>query len=110
MEKLEKQISENDHPSTLEFEKEIEELKAELTEQNKVYAEMEAKYESLHQDNIESLKNENESIKDKHSKLIIENENLKTKFVNIKTENENLKPNTPASRKKTKTLKTNVLT
>ena len=46
-----------------------------------------------------------ESLRDKHSKLIIENENLKTKFVNIKTENENLKTKYSSIKEENKNLK-----
>ena len=88
---LEEQLKNTSPAPTLEFEKEINELKAEIERKNEVLSEMENKYNNLHQDNIDSLKKENENIKDKHSKLIIENENLKTKFVNIKTANENIK-------------------
>ena len=96
----------NNHPSTLEYEKEIEELKETIKKQNDALSEIESKYDNLHQDNIYSLKRENENIKDKHSKLIIENENLKTKFVNIKTENENLKTKYSSIKEENKNLKT----
>ena len=88
---LEKILAENNNASASEYEQIIKELKAKIDEKNAALDEIEKKYDSLHQDNIDSLKKENETIKDKHSKLILENENLKTKFVNIKTENENLK-------------------
>ena len=103
--KLEDKLENTDFASTLEFEKEISELKAEIERKNDALTEMENKYENLHQDNINSLKKENESIKDKHSKLIIENENLKTKFVNIKTENENLKTKYSSIKEENKNLK-----
>lgn len=103
---LENQLNENNNSSTLEYEKEIEELKSKINEQNSALNEMEAKYENLHQDNINNLKQENESIRDKHSKLIVENENLKTKFVNIKTENENLKTKYTSIKEENKNLKT----
>ena len=105
---LEKQFAgnNNNNPSTLEYEKEIEELKATIKQQSAALNEMENKYEDLHQDNLNSLKHENESIKDKHSKLIVENENLKTKFVNIKTENENLKTKYSSIKEENKNLKT----
>ncbi len=103
---LEKKLSENNNSSALEYEKEIEDLKAELASKIEALSEMENKYESLHQDNIDTLKKENETIKDKHSKLIIENENLKTKFVNIKTENENLKTKYSSIKEENKNLKT----
>ena len=103
--KLEDKLENTDFASTLEFEKEISELKAEIERKNDALTEMENKYENLHQDNIDSLKKENESIKDKHSKLIIENENLKTKFVNIKTENENLKTKYSSIKEENKNLK-----
>ncbi len=105
VEKLEKQISENEHPSALEYEQEIEDLKTKLNEQSDAFSKIEDKYKALHQDNIESLKLENESIKDKHSKLIVENENLKTKFVNMKTENENLKTKYSSIKEENKNLK-----
>ena len=103
---LEEQLKNTSPVSTLEFEKEINELKAEIERKNEVLSEMENKYNTLHQDNIDSLKKENENIKDKHSKLIIENENLKTKFVNIKTENENLKTKYSSIKEENKNLKT----
>lgn len=95
----------NDHPSALEYENEIEELKAKITQQNNALNEIESKYQTLNQDSIETLKAENESIRDKHSKLIVENENLKTKFVNIKTENENLKTKYTSIKEENKNLK-----
>lgn len=96
----------NNNPSTSEYEKEIEELKATIEKQNDALAKIEDKYEDLHHDNLYHLKQENETIKDKHSKLIIENENLKTKFVNIKTENENLKTKYSSIKEENKNLKT----
>ncbi len=104
--KLERQLEGNNNPSTSEYENEIEELKATIEKQNDALTEIESKYENLHQDSIDSLKHENETIKDKHSKLIIENENLKTKFVNIKTENENLKTKYSSIKEENKNLKT----
>ncbi|WP_405296012.1 phosphoserine phosphatase [Methanobrevibacter sp.] len=98
--------NENNISSTLEYEKEIEELKAQLQEQNDALSEMKSKYNSLHQDNLENLRFENENIKDKHSKLIVENENLKTKYVNMKTENENLKTKYSSIKEENKNLKT----
>ena len=89
--KLENELKNMNNSTALEYEKKIEDLKAELELKNKALNEMESKYKSLHQDNIDSLKQENESVKDKHSKLIIENENLKTKYSSIKEENKNLK-------------------
>lgn len=103
---LERQLEENINPSTLEFQSEIENLKAELAQRNNDLAEMENKYNSLHENNLSDLKQENFLIKDKHSKLIIENENLKTKFVNIKTENENLKTKYSSIKEENKNLKT----
>ncbi|MEE1336733.1 phosphoserine phosphatase [Methanobrevibacter sp.] len=103
---LEEQLKNTSPAPTLEFEKEINELKAEIARKNEALSEMENKYQNLHQDNIDSLKKENENIKDKHSKLIIENENLKTKFVNIKTENENLKTKYSNIKEENKNLKT----
>ena len=103
---LEEQIKENDnHPSTLEYENEINHLKEELIQKTNALSEIEEKYNSLHEDNIDHLKKENETIKDKHSKLIIENENLKTKFVNMKTENENLKTKYSSIKEENKNLK-----
>ena len=104
--KLERQLEENLNPPTLEFQNEIEELKAELAQKNNDLAEMENKFNTLHEDNINDLKQENNLIRDKHSKLIIENENLKTKFVNIKTENENLKTKYTSIKEENKNLKT----
>ena len=104
--KLEKEIENNVNvPSTLEYEREIEELKAKITEQDNALNEIENKYQTLHHDNLESLKQENETIRDKHSKLIVENENLKNKFVNIKTENENLKTKYSSIKEENKNLK-----
>ena len=88
---LREQLKNNSNSSILEYEKQIEVLKAELDKKNNALSEIEEKYTSLHENNFDNLKKENENIRDKHSKLIIENENLKTKFVNIKEENENLK-------------------
>lgn len=99
---LEKQLKEGRDSTNLEYEKEIETLKAKLLKQTNALSEMESKYENLHQDN---LKKENETIKDKHSKLIVENENLKNKFVNIKTENENLKAKYTNIKEENKNLK-----
>ncbi len=99
-------LEKNMNPSTLEYEREIEELKARLIEKDNALNEIESKYEKLHEDNLDDLKKENENIKDKHSKLIIENENLKTKFVNIKTENENLKTKYTSIKEENKNLKT----
>ena len=103
---LEQQLEENINPSTLGFQNEIESLKAEIDQKNDDLAEMENKFKSLRQDNINDLKHENNLIRDKHSKLIIENENLKTKFVNIKTENENLKTKYTSIKEENKNLKT----
>ena len=103
--RLEGQLNDDAHPSTLEYEKIIEELKSEINAKTEALTDIENKYENLHQDNINSLKHENETIKDKHSKLIVENENLKTKFVNIKTENENLKSKYSSIKEENKNLK-----
>ena len=103
---LRDQLENNINPSTLEYEKEIEELKAEIAEKNEVINEIEDQYNTLNRNNIDSLKKENETIRDKHSKLIIENENLKTKFVNMKTENENLKTKYSSIKEENKNLKT----
>ena len=102
---LEMELENINNSSTLECENEIKELKAKIQEQNTALSEMEDKYNALHQDNLDSLKQENTTIKDKHSKLIIENENLKTKFVNIKTENENLKTKYSSIKEENKNLK-----
>ena len=102
---LERQLEENNSAPTLEFENEIEELKAEIDAKNDALSEIKSKYETLHSDTIDVLKKENEDIKDKHSKLIFENENLKTKFVNIKTENENLKTKYSSIKEENKNLK-----
>ena len=104
--KLEEKLKENNNTSALEFQREIETLKAELAQKNNDLTEMENKFNALHEDNINDLKHENSLIKDKHSKLIIENENLKTKFVNIKTENENLKTKYSSIKEENKNLKT----
>ena len=103
---LRNQLENNINPSTLEYEKEIEDLKAEIATKNEVINEIEDQYNTLNKNNIDSLKKENESIRDKHSKLIIENENLKTKFVNMKTENENLKTKYSSIKEENKNLKT----
>ncbi|WP_405305143.1 phosphoserine phosphatase [Methanobrevibacter sp.] len=103
---LREQLEKNINPSTLEYEKQIEELKAELAKKTDALSEIEDKYASLHENNLDSLKKENENIKDKHSKLIIENENLKSKFVNIKEENENLKTKYSSIKEENKNLKT----
>ncbi|MBQ6512113.1 phosphoserine phosphatase [Methanobrevibacter sp.] len=103
---LKEQLKNNNNPSTLEYEKQIEALKAELAEKNNALSKIEDKYTSLHENNLDNLKKENENIKDKHSKLIIENENLKTKFVNIKEENENLKTKYSSIKEENKNLKT----
>ena len=103
---LKELLEKNINPSTLEYEKQIEALKLELAEKSNALNEIEGKYSSLHEDNLDSLKKENENIRDKHSKLIIENENLKTKFVNIKTENENLKTKYSSIKEENKNLKT----
>lgn len=102
---LENELENNNGSSALEYESEIEQLKAKIEEQNNTLSEIETKYQTLHQDNLNSLKEENENIKDKHSKLIVENENLKTKFVNIKTENENLKTKYSSIKEENKNLK-----
>ncbi|WP_296801480.1 phosphoserine phosphatase [uncultured Methanobrevibacter sp.] len=103
---LRDQLENNINPSTLEYEKEIEELKAEIAAKNEVINEIEDQYNTLNRNNIDNLKKENETIRDKHSKLIIENENLKTKFVNMKTENENLKTKYSSIKEENKNLKT----
>ena len=103
---LRNQLENNINPSTLEYEKEIEELKAEIAAKNEVINEIEDQYNTLNRNNIDSLKKENETIRDKHSKLLIENENLKTKFVNMKTENENLKTKYSSIKEENKNLKT----
>ena len=92
VEDLRNELEEKMTPSALEYEKEIERLKK--------------KIQSLNQFNIDNLKKENDTIKDKHSKLILENENLKTKFINIKTENENLKTKYSSIKEENKNLKT----
>jgi chromosome segregation ATPase len=103
---LEMELENTNTPSTLEYENEIDKLKAKIEEQNTALSEMETKFNTLHQESLNSLKEENESIKDRHSKLIVENENLKTKFVNIKTENENLKTKYSSIKEENKNLKT----
>lgn len=108
--KLERQLEENSGASALEYEKEIEELKTKLSQQDQVLVDMEEKYNAMHESSINSLKEENETIRDKHSKLIVENENLKTKFVSIKTENENLKTKYSSIKEENKNLKTKCTT
>ena len=102
---LRDQLENNVNPSTLEYKKEIEELKAEIAAKNDAITKIENKYNPLNENNIDNLKKENENIRDKHSKLIIENENLKTKFVNMKTENENLKTKYSSIKEENKNLK-----
>lgn len=103
---LRNQLEKDINPSSLEYEREIEQLKAEIAAKNDAITEIENKYNTLNENNIDSLKKENENIRDKHSKLIIENENLKTKFVNMKTENENLKTKYSSIKEENKNLKT----
>ncbi|MDO5860267.1 phosphoserine phosphatase [Methanobrevibacter sp.] len=103
---LRNQLENNINPSTLEYEREIEQLKAEIAAKNNAISEIENKYNALNENNIDNLKRENENIRDKHSKLIIENENLKSKFVNMKTENENLKTKYSSIKEENKNLKT----
>ena len=55
--KLEKLLEENNNnSSTLEYEKQIEELKAKINEQNAALSDMETKYGDLQQDSLDSLK------------------------------------------------------
>ncbi|WP_407391919.1 phosphoserine phosphatase [Methanobrevibacter sp.] len=103
---LRERINGNQSSSSLEYEKEIEELKAKILS----LKDIEDKYNNLQKSNIDELKQENNTIKDKHSKLIIENENLKNKFVNIKTENENLKTKYSSIKEENKNLKTKCTT
>ena len=105
VEEVKKLKAQLNNPSTLEYEKEIEKLKNEIEDKTSALNEMQNKFDNLNENNINSLKKENEEIKDKHSKLIIENENLKTKFVNIKTENENLKTKYSSIKEENKNLK-----
>ena len=88
---LEKQLENSNKPSASEYEKEIKRLKQEIDDMNK--------------NNIENLKKENDTIKNKHSKLIEENENLKHKFINIKTEVENLKTKYSSIKEENENLK-----
>ena len=90
---LEKQLNQTDKPSAAEYENEISALKESLDE-------VKTQYEELI-----TINEENESVKDRHSKLIVENENLKTKFVNIKAENENLKTKYTSMKEENKNLK-----
>lgn len=98
---LNEKIDENLNSSS-KYEEEIEKLKTELSSLKDV----ENKYKSLQKNNINHLRQENEKMKDKYSKLIIENENLKTKFTDIKTENENLKTKYSSIKEENKNLKT----
>ena len=102
VQQLRSQLDERITNSASDYEREIAKLKAEIDS----LKEIEDEYNNMKQSNIESLKKENETIKDKHSKLIMENENLKTKFVNIKTENENLKTKYGSIKEENKNLKT----
>ena len=61
---LEEQLEENLNPSNLEFQNEIENLKAEIAQKNSDLEEMENKFKTLHQDNLDELKHENNLIKD----------------------------------------------
>ena len=96
VEELEKKLKEKD-PS--KYEKIISQLKEEIKA-----------LELLNSENKENtlliLKEENENIRTKHTRLIEENENLKNKFVNMKIENENLKTKYSSIKEENKNLKT----
>ena len=89
VEKLEQLINNNDNSS--EYEKIIEELKEELHAKEDEINNLEAINQESKQYTMSILKEENDKIKTRHSRLIEENENLKNKYVNMKIENENLK-------------------
>lgn len=98
--------------------KEVEELEQKINDMNpseyeKIINELKDEIYSLEQlntknkdDKLNILKEENSTIKSKHSRLIEENENLKNKFVNIKIENENLKTKYSSIKEENKNLKT----
>ena len=88
---LRDQLENNINPSTLEYEKEIEELKAEIAAKNEVINEIEDQYNTLNKNNIDSLKKENENLKTKYSSIKEENKNLKTKCSSLREEHQSIK-------------------
>ena len=104
VEKLEQLINNNDNSS--EYEKIIEELKEELHAKEDEINNLEAINQESKQNTMTILKEENDKIKTKHSRLIEENENLKNKYVNMKIENENLKTKYSSIKEENKNLKT----
>ena len=88
---LEKQLEENNNQSTFEYKKEIEVLNATVKEQKIALSEMEEKYNTLHENTLNTLKQENETIKEKNSKLTVENENLKGECLKLKEEQNSLR-------------------
>ena len=100
---LEHYIDEQD-PS--EYEKIIEELKEALHQKDDEIN----KLENDSRDSLAIIKEEHDSIKLKHSRLIEENENLKSKYVNIKIENENLKSKYSNIKEENKNLKSKCFT
>ena len=103
VEKLE-QLLKNQDPS--EYEKTIEELKRELHLKENEIHDLEAINAETKDNTLAILKEENDKIKTKHSRLIEENENLKNKYVNMKIENENLKTKYSSIKEENKNLKT----
>lgn len=103
VEKLEKLLEENGDSS--EYEKIIEELKQELYAKENEINNLEAKNKETEDNTLAILKEENDTIKTKHSRLIEENENLKNKYVNMKIENENLKTKYSSIKEENKNLK-----
>ena len=103
VEKLE-QLLKNEDSS--EYEKTIEELKQELHSKENEIQILEAQNAESKNDTLAILKEENDKIKTKHTRLIEENENLKNKYVNMKIENENLKTKYSSIKEENKNLKT----
>ena len=87
VEKLEQQLNEINP----ECERHINELKKELQEKENEIKYLEKINLEIKKDTVAILKEENETIKTKHSILVDENENIKSKYYNMKIENENLK-------------------
>ena len=103
VEKLEQLLKNQD---SSEYEKTIEELKHELHLKENEIHDLEAINAETKDNTLAILKEENDKIKTKHSRLIEENENLKNKYVNMKIENENLKTKYSSIKEENKNLKT----
>ncbi len=91
VDELERQLEENNNQSTFEYEQEIEGLKTTVKEQEIALSEMEEKYNTHHINTLNTLKQENETIKEKNSKLTVENENLKSECLKLKEEGNSLR-------------------